>query len=677
MIRSEFKRFYLSKPCLGEGCSRRVVGSFLLALLLMGIGNITLADGILGTVKEKFQELDNWCWDGSTQSILEHYNVITPQCDIADYAWDRTDCCSIKSFASGHACNRGNYLAGWGGDWWNSRGIKEALKNFGNVESTHIYGVTRQATPWGPMGWYGHLTKKEIETEIDDSHPFVIAWYWNGGGGHAMVGRGIQGDNVYYMDPWPGNGYTITAYSGMVDSWRHYWGQTLTTYRKDYQITMNAVGCGSISPPKGYPTTNQVTWVPSNDTPAFGFSPSSGLRVKEVWLDYEDPDPANRKWLGAPSSYTFDPVKSDHSLTAFFELANRKSYASLSVPGRDSQLLGESWSRPLILAIPYGGKMSSVAVYGAGFNSAIDPDYGAAVYVLDLKDGAILEQIKLDDGSGSNGVVNAVPANVIAITRETTDVANYKGAMVYVTDLEGRVWKINMTDQGKLFDKTILFDAETTATNERLSFHPIKASTSGGSCRSLWLYLGTGDIRSRQMESVSGAIDNHVYGIKDVDFPLFKKRSKPLKKIDLNASSKTCVDACDPNYHGWYKRLKAGEKVTGEVAVAGGWIYYSTFRPNSKNACSIGTGYLTIMNMVCPKGSGTNDQAVEIEVGQGVPTAPSVGKKRIYVGISNPEKTSNLDKKIKGARSNDLGIEIPSAAPLIGATDVNSWRVVK
>ena len=57
MIRSEFKRFYLSKPCLGEGCSRRVVGSFLLALLLMGIGNITLADGILGTVKEKFQEL--------------------------------------------------------------------------------------------------------------------------------------------------------------------------------------------------------------------------------------------------------------------------------------------------------------------------------------------------------------------------------------------------------------------------------------------------------------------------------------------------------------------------------------------------------------------------------------------------------------------------------------------
>ena len=117
--------------------------------------------------------------------------------------------------------------------------------------------------------------------------------------------------------------------------------------------------------------------------------------------------------------------------------------------------------------------------------------------------------------------------------------------------------------------------------------------------------------------------------------------------------------------------------MTGEVAVAGGWIYYSTFRPNSKNACSIGTGYLTIMNMVCPKGSGTNDQAVEIEVGQGVPTAPSVGKKRIYVGISNPEKTSNLDKKIKGARSNDLGIEIPSAAPLIGATDVNSWRVVK
>ena len=651
-----------------------VVGLVSLLWPLTGIG-----DGVLDTIKERYQEVNNWCWDGTSQSILEHYQVITPQCTIANYAWNRNDCCSLNSFTSGHRCNRGNYLAGWGSSWWNSRGIKEILSQFGNLESTHIYGREVRTTPWGSGAWYGHLSQQEIRDEIDSSRPFVIAWHWRYGGGHAMVGRGIMGDNVYYMDPWPGNGYTITTYSGMVDSWRHWWGQTLKTYKKEYQITMSPVGCGTISPPRGYKVVNNITWAPGGDRPTFNFTPSSGLRIKEVWLDYDDPDPVNRKLLGDGSNYTFDPIDRDHTLTAFFELANRKEYSELGVPGRDSRLLGESWSRPLILNIPIGGKKSWVAVYGAGFNYAVDTEgdeYGAGLYVLDLNSGDIIKVIKFKD---ADGIVNAVPANITAITRDSTERADYAGAMVYVTDLEGRVWKINMTDRGNLFDKKILFDAESTAANERLSFHPLKASISGGSCRSLWLFFGTGDIRSRQMESVSATIDNRVFGIRDIDFPEFGSsgKSPTVALSDLEGATKTCPDACDNSYYGWYKTLESAEKVTGEVAVSGGWLFYSSFRPNSKNACSIGTGYLAMMNMVCPKGTGNQDEALEIEIGQGVPTAPSVGEERIYVGISNPEKTSELDKVIKEARANDIGVELPIPSPLIGVSEFNSWHMVR
>lgn len=646
-------------------------GSTTLLWPLAGMG-----DGLLDTVKEKYQEVDNWCWNGASQSILDHYQVSTPQCTIANYAWNRNDCCSMTSFTTRQLCNRGNYLAGWGSSWWNSRGIKEVLSQFGNLESTHIYGRAVRTTPWGTRAWYGHLSQQEIRDEIDGSRPFVIAWYWRYGGGHAMVGRGIKGENVYYMDPWPGNGYTMTTYSGMVDSWRHWWGQSLKTYKKDYQISMTPVGCGTISPPREIKVVNDIAWVPGGERPTFNFTPSSGLRIKEVWLDYDDPDPVNRILLGDNSSYTFDPVDRDHTLTAFFELANRKEYSELGIPGRDSRLLGESWSRPLILNLPLGGGKRWVAVYGAGFNNAVDPGYGAGLYILDLKSGEVLEVVKLDDGDSTDGIVNAVPANITAITRDNTERANYAGAMVYVTDIEGRIWKINMTDRGNMFDKKILFDAESTATNERLSFHPLKASISGGSCRSLWLFLGTGDIRSREMESVSATIDNRVFGIRDIDFPDFgSSSSRPLTQDDLGESSKSCLDACDEDYLGWYKPLESAEKVTGEVAVSGGWLFYSSFRPNSKNACSIGTGYLTMMNMVCPKGTGNRDEPLEIEVGQGVPTAPSVGEKRIYVGISNPETTTNLDKVIKGARANDIGVELPAPSPLIGASEVNSWRI--
>ena len=57
----------------------------------------------------------------------------------------------------------------------------------------------------------------------------------------------------------------------------------------------------------------------------------------------------------------------------------------------------------------------------------------------------------------SDDVVNAVPADLTVVTADSTNKANYYGALIYVGDLEGKINKINLTDKGNLYDTTILF----------------------------------------------------------------------------------------------------------------------------------------------------------------------------------------------------------------------------
>lgn len=427
------------------------------------------------------------------------------------------------------------------------------------------------------------------------------------------------------------------------------------------QITTEVWGCGTITP--------GTTTVADLATPTFSINPSPGMRIKEVWLDHADP---NAQLLGAVSSYTFDPVTAPHTLSASFELANRKTYAVVS-PERDHSELGESWSRPLVLNITHSGQKKWVAVYGAGFNNAVNPAYGAGLYVLDLANGGeVLEFIPLGSGSYPNSYEHSAPASILAITPDSTSEATYHGAMVYIVDLEGRLWKINMTDQGTLFAKTILYNAAATDANERLSFNALTAAFSGGECNNLWLYFGTGDIRSTEIENATGDIANRVFGIKDPDFPDFNA-SASLYESDLSSSADACPSTCVDTYKGWYHQLDADEKVTGNIALKGGWLLFSHYRPDSLNACSMGTGYLTMMNFVCPVGSGSGDQRVTGEIGKGVPSAPVCQGDRCYLFVAQPE--SNPAPEFADPDAHPDGIfSFQAPDDLVEADDLNTWH---
>lgn len=165
-------------------------------------------------VPEIFQEQTEWCWAGVSKSVLDYYGTNIAQCDIADYArtvikwrnFGSTDCCINPNLG----CNYWNYNWGYPGS------IQDILVNFANIQN---YGVAKP------------LSLTEISKEIKGGRPFIVRWGWTSGGGHFVVGHGINGNNISYMNPWIGEGYHISTYNWLVNDGVHEWTHTnvLTT----------------------------------------------------------------------------------------------------------------------------------------------------------------------------------------------------------------------------------------------------------------------------------------------------------------------------------------------------------------------------------------------------------------------------------------------------------------
>jgi Peptidase_C39 like family len=195
--------------------------STLITALLVCISLLLISPGIEAgkpttvgnslNVAKRTQEHSNWCWDGSSQCVLYYFGQTPSQCEIANYAWKRSDCCSSNVFDWYHPCNQGNYLFGRKGN------CQQILANWG-VDSS---------------GVNGSLSWNDVISDIDSGLPFIMGWYWTYGGGHALVGHAYNIKNntqyVSYMDPWPGEGFSTSTYSYVVSASDHQWGQTLRT----------------------------------------------------------------------------------------------------------------------------------------------------------------------------------------------------------------------------------------------------------------------------------------------------------------------------------------------------------------------------------------------------------------------------------------------------------------
>jgi hypothetical protein len=182
----------------------------LFVLFCTGLFSVNTLSGQVLPVPLVFQEQNQWCWAAVSKSVLDYFGYTVSQCQIADftrtsatwYDFGTQNCCVAPS----GACNHSNYA------WGESGSISDILKHFGNIQ---IIGRTDS------------LSINEISAELKNARPYIISWGWTTGGGHFLVGHGLDKEMLYYMNPWPGEGFKIALYDWVVSSSEHHWKATI------------------------------------------------------------------------------------------------------------------------------------------------------------------------------------------------------------------------------------------------------------------------------------------------------------------------------------------------------------------------------------------------------------------------------------------------------------------
>lgn len=182
-----------------------------LLILISSFGLFTAKAQHVLPVPVVFQEQDQWCWAGCSKCILDYYaDTSVAQCEIAEYvrtvatwhSFGGTNCCTSAAMG----CNYWNY------NWGSPGSIQDILGQFDGIANHGISGA---------------LTLAQMDTQAAHYRPFVIRWGWISGGGHFIVGNGVDAaGNVHYMNPWFGEGAHISTYSWMMNDGSHVYTHT-------------------------------------------------------------------------------------------------------------------------------------------------------------------------------------------------------------------------------------------------------------------------------------------------------------------------------------------------------------------------------------------------------------------------------------------------------------------
>ena len=315
----------------------------------------------------------------------------------------------------------------------------------------------------------------------------------------------------------------------------------------------------------------------------------------------------------------------------------------------DYSQLGETWSTPRVFRMPLSSDTEYfedkyVAVMGGGHGSS-------KLFIINLEDdvfpGSIAGSkenkgpISIVDSDSSN-IANALSNTVVAITPDSASGIPWRGAMIYVNDLEGKITKFNLTNSTKngaeLYEQTTLFKLNSSTDNGRYSYFSLDA-TIGRDSKAFWLFGGTGDFQ--RVNDVEGPTDNILYGIKDHDYPYFKSNQK-VPRQDSEGWKTIAVqninlahDVDDPNIcvdttfdddgslcpvasdDGWVVHLddlanNKYKKLTGTPTVFKGRVYFPIYKPpDGGNRCSLGNAYICSADDEC--GTNKSSELAEVE----------------------------------------------------------------
>jgi len=448
------------------------------------------------------------------------------------------------------------------------------------------------------------------------------------------------------------------------------------------------------------------------------FNVDGPIAVKDIYIH------ATKEWktvlvgglgYGGKSYYVLDitdPDDPQHMFTISNNDANKTvnywaadgtktSYPYLSAPEHiDYQKLGDTWSRPSIMLLPYqstDGKIKQrwTMVFGGGYGGGASSGFGPYVFVLDFEPdttlspntsgGKIISAVPITPDPSSD-IPNGATAHMSVITSDGTALANYYGGIAYFTDQQGQLWKYNLSktsldeDNDNLFELNLAYRAEGTLANDRFGYNQVATTIvqddSGAS--SLFNYFGTGNLS--RIQGRDSTINNRIFGIRDIDFPSY---GLTLTGTAKNAATSQNIDDADcvtDITQNWYSNTyskttlvpspgnptKDWTKIIGRAGLYNKSIFFSIYRPEDLACPRKGTSQIIEISDGCGGVSQYN-------VGEGLITAPVIDKRgNIYLGVSNLPKESNI-----GGDGRDNITRIGTTVESSEGRDWKSWRQIE
>lgn len=250
--------------------------------------------------------------------------------------------------------------------------------------------------------------------------------------------------------------------------------------------------------------------------------------------------------------------------------------------------MGNTWSRPAIGRVPSSatGDFKWVAFVGGGINPGSgDPK----IFAIDIEDGSIHygnsgAQGNVTDYTGAkdpSGITNAVMGAIKAVGKGYGVVD-----MVYFGDLEGKLWRLDVSDSNTAQWKlNVLYDPFDPA-NDSIGYgtalaptrRPIYNSPSVALVKSTigsdyYVAFGTGS-ESDTSSGAGGSVQNYFFLVKDT-----------------NALGATTVTTATRIWRTGEKGVAAmatDEKNVGDPVIFFGYVYFNTYKPSS-DPCLVGT----------------------------------------------------------------------------------------
>jgi type IV pilus assembly protein PilY1 len=354
-------------------------------------------------------------------------------------------------------------------------------------------------------------------------------------------------------------------------------------------------------------------------------------------------------------------------------------------PDSDLDLLGESWSQPIMTRVrvkvgadnnPGVGYYERwVVIVSGGYAEVSNPNpqavtgevsvydstatKGRAIFILDAKTGEVLAEKKFDASATDAQAdmlytISSTPAVFDLNTDGFADV-------IYVGDLGGQVFKWVIHDVGedrvndgsglrtqpnwpfKVFFQAPVTDIGGTDFFKNFYFSPAATFHDG----KLWLAFGSGERRHLPFQGVAGEDENNrFYVISDLD--PYEQAATPL--ATLSEADLTDItgdeDGASFSNRGYYFKVADGEKFVTEVEIFAGQVIAASFVPTpDANVCAArGDATLYVFDVRDGKGFFETDDASPVPtrgmaIGSGLPTNPKVS-----VGVGGKDNRVYIEK---------------------------------